>query len=34
MRIVAQKIEDFVQSQKAKAAESLVTAYLENSLVF
>lgn len=34
MRIVAQEIEDSVQSQKTKAAESLAAACLENSLVF
>lgn len=34
IRIVAQEIEDSVQSRKAKAAESLAAARLENSLVF
>lgn len=34
IRIVAQEIEDSVQSQKAKAVKSLVAACLDNSLVF
>lgn len=34
MRNVAQEIEDSVQARKAKAAESLAAARLENSLVF
>ncbi len=34
MRNVAQEIEDSIQAQKAKTAESLVTACLQNYLVF
>ena len=34
MKIVAEEIEDVVQSQKTKATKSLGTTYLKNSLVF
>lgn len=34
MRIIAQEIENFIQSQKAKAAKSLTATRLENSLIF
>lgn len=34
MRIVSQKIKDFIQFQKTKAVESLITTCLGNSLVF
>lgn len=34
MRIIAQEIENFIQSQKAKTAKSLTATRLENSLIF